>query len=297
MGKKINCLVVDGGGVKGIVTLQILANMEKEMGINLNEHFKYMTGASTGALIVTMLKNGMSAQEILDVYIEDIPKIFNKKWWRFGIFLPKYKDKAFNKILTKYSQGKRFYQLEEHLLLPQYNYTDNKLEFYKSYEKNTAHEREWVMNILRSSASAQTYFKPWHFGSRTYIDAGNICNSPTLALMADVSKFHDSFNILSLGTGQPEAKTETPTFGGGLVFWISRTVNSQMNQAKKYTDYIAKSLMPKYGEYVRVEPTLYKSSSSTDDASDKNILDMLSDGEHAWNLNKGFISDFIKKTK
>ena len=60
-------LSLDGGGVRGVITLQLLKHIEDSYNIVLHEYFDMFAGTSTGALIAGLIAyKKMSANEILD---------------------------------------------------------------------------------------------------------------------------------------------------------------------------------------------------------------------------------------
>ena len=66
-------LALDGGGIRGVLTLEILAEMERQIKAatgqeKLGEYFDYIGGTSTGAIIAAGLSIGMSAQQLLEFY-------------------------------------------------------------------------------------------------------------------------------------------------------------------------------------------------------------------------------------
>ncbi len=79
-------LALDGGGIRGVLTLQVLIRMEEllrdESGqgkdFRLCNFFDYIGGTSTGAIIAAGLAIGMSAKELSDFYIATGPKMFEK---------------------------------------------------------------------------------------------------------------------------------------------------------------------------------------------------------------------------
>ena len=70
-------LALDGGGIRGVLTLQVLIRMEELLrersgqgdDFRLCNFFDYIGGTSTGAIIAAGLAIGMSAQELSDFYI------------------------------------------------------------------------------------------------------------------------------------------------------------------------------------------------------------------------------------
>lgn len=76
-------LALDGGGIRGALTLEILAEIERqvdrETGIQrLCDYFDYIGGTSTGAIIAAGLAIGMSTAELLQFYRTSGAEMFDK---------------------------------------------------------------------------------------------------------------------------------------------------------------------------------------------------------------------------
>src|SRR5438067_349324 len=78
-------LALDGGGIRGVLSLQILAKIEKlliaESGradYRLADYFDYVAGTSTGGIIAAGIAVGMRVQEILDFYLNNGAAMFDK---------------------------------------------------------------------------------------------------------------------------------------------------------------------------------------------------------------------------
>lgn len=78
-------LVIDGGGVRGIVPARILEHIEKQTGKPIAELFDLVGGISTGAIVAASLtvpdennqkKPKYTAESIKDFYFKQTPKIF-----------------------------------------------------------------------------------------------------------------------------------------------------------------------------------------------------------------------------
>ena len=61
-------LALDGGGIRGVLTLTILKEIERQVGKPLGEYFDYIAGTSTGAIIATGLAKGMTVDELITFY-------------------------------------------------------------------------------------------------------------------------------------------------------------------------------------------------------------------------------------
>jgi patatin-like phospholipase/acyl hydrolase len=65
-------LALDGGGIRGLITLGILGQIEElihqKTGQKLCEYFDYIAGTSTGAIIAAGLSLGKTTAELVDFY-------------------------------------------------------------------------------------------------------------------------------------------------------------------------------------------------------------------------------------
>ena len=84
-------LSLDGGGIRGIFTLEILARIEQQLreryakpDLVLADYFNFIGGTSTGAIIAGFLAKGAPVEEIQTQYLEMAPRIFKpvKGWTR-----------------------------------------------------------------------------------------------------------------------------------------------------------------------------------------------------------------------
>ena len=81
--KKI--LACDGGGILGLMSVEILAKLEAELRVKtgkpdlvLADWFDFVCGTSTGAIIATCIATGMSTERIREFYIRSGPLMFDK---------------------------------------------------------------------------------------------------------------------------------------------------------------------------------------------------------------------------
>jgi hypothetical protein len=71
-------LALDGGGIRGVLTLSILKALEQKLGSPLWRFFDYIAGTSTGAIIAAGLARGMSVDELLAFYRAAGPAMFQR---------------------------------------------------------------------------------------------------------------------------------------------------------------------------------------------------------------------------
>ncbi len=95
-------LALDGGGLRGILTLGFLQEIENTLrqrhggdaGFRLCHYFDLIAGTSTGAIIAASLAMGMSVEELIGHYQRLGREVFTKNWFRQGIVRARYDERA-----------------------------------------------------------------------------------------------------------------------------------------------------------------------------------------------------------
>ena len=94
-------LTLDGGGIRGVLTLGYLKSLEdilrKKMGgdpdFRLCDYFDLIAGTSTGSIIASGLALGFTVEKLQSIYQSLADKIFNTRFYRWGMFIPKFSKK------------------------------------------------------------------------------------------------------------------------------------------------------------------------------------------------------------
>jgi hypothetical protein len=79
-------LALDGGGIRGVITLEVLAEIERQLEKKLGrgddfvlaDYFDYIAGTSTGAIIAACLSLGLRVSDVRGFYLESGPRMFAK---------------------------------------------------------------------------------------------------------------------------------------------------------------------------------------------------------------------------
>lgn len=226
-------LALDGGGIRGAITLGYLEHMEQMLQKRYNntqfrlcDYFDMIGGTSTGAIIAGGLAIGMSATEIKNLYKELGEKIFSRKASIFKRLSFKFQIRALERELKKIfgdmkmssDKIKTGYcvitkRADTGSMWPIFNHPKSK---YFKYTKDYL-----VRQVIRASTAAPTYFKPEVINignnqSGAFVDGGvSLHNNPAmqLFLMATLKSFKlnwetgaDKLMIVSVGTGFWETK-------------------------------------------------------------------------------------------
>jgi patatin-like phospholipase/acyl hydrolase len=78
-------LALDGGGIRGVITLEVLLRLEsmlaEQLGAGddfvLGDYFDYIGGTSTGAVIAAGLAKGLRVEQLLDLYVARCEEMFD----------------------------------------------------------------------------------------------------------------------------------------------------------------------------------------------------------------------------
>src|SRR5665213_1147960 len=105
-------LALDGGGVRGAITVAFLEQIETVLAerlgkpVQLADWFDLIGGTSTGAVIAGALALGYTTADIRNFYLELAPKVFKLSVWRLLRLKPKFDAEALRREI-EYVVGKR----------------------------------------------------------------------------------------------------------------------------------------------------------------------------------------------
>ena len=100
-GRPKRILALDGGGLRGVLSLGFLARVESLLrerhggddSFRLAHYFDLIAGTSTGAIIAAALAKGLSVAEIAGHYMTIGTEVFRRDWFRKGIIRARYDEK------------------------------------------------------------------------------------------------------------------------------------------------------------------------------------------------------------
>lgn len=202
-----NILSIDGGGLRGVYAVAILAQMQEEMGIDFSETFDLIAGTSTGAIIASGLAMGISANTILEMYQEQGAFIFKKNFWG-GIITPRYNRKYLEQVLGTIFGDQTFKDTKTRLMVTATNISDGMPWVFKSgYNERLTRDRDVkITDAVLASCSAPLYFNPYGHDEGLLVDGGLWANNPAMAALVealghniDIKRY--KVRLLSIGTG------------------------------------------------------------------------------------------------
>lgn len=231
---KIRILSIDGGGARGLLALEILISLEKQLGAPIASCFDYITGCSTGGIIALAVgkRNPFGAQAMRDIYRAYLPQIFSRSAWQriktLGrISGPKYDRAALNQCVhSVIGDTTALGDTEHKLMVPSYNLTDRTPHFLSSYATPGVTMRDAAL----CTSAAPTYFSPWQLGDTYFVDGGVCDNDPALTAVIEACRLYGctvrDCLVLSLGTGSQNKSIDGKAAGSwGLLSWAEPLVS------------------------------------------------------------------------
>jgi patatin-like phospholipase/acyl hydrolase len=98
-------LALDGGGIRGLVTIEVLGEIENllrgalgKRKLVLADYFDYIAGTSTGAIIAACLSLGMSVDKLRKFYVDNGEAMFDEAFILKRLYYKYEDDKLSNKF-------------------------------------------------------------------------------------------------------------------------------------------------------------------------------------------------------
>jgi len=253
-----NIISIDGGGLKGIVSIMALKAIELRNGAPLRNNISLMAGTSTGGIISLGYSLTGNLESILDIYMEYGDEIFPQKS-KVGkvfngvnsFFNPKYSRCGLEEVAYDYFDLSKLKNGTCNTMVTSYDVLNNEVFMFKS---RSMPDVKMVDAALATSA-APTYFPPLPYEGRQLVDGGIYINNPTMAAVSEVMKHNQYYglkekdlsklNVLSVGTGR--YKSPIPNSGKwGKLEWITRITNTMMEANNDAVVYECENLLPNF---------------------------------------------------
>ena len=192
MGKTFKILTIDGGGIKGLYSAQVLARFEEHFKCRLSDKFDLICGTSTGAIIALAIALKIPMDDAVKFYEQKGPVIFSEdikkcplaNLWLFlkqTLFSTKYSSKELENALVEVFGDKTMKDCHNMVCIPALNINDSSCcIFKKDYGTNGRDNNKRCVDVALASAAAPTYFPVKEIDDQQYADGGLFANNPTL---------------------------------------------------------------------------------------------------------------------
>lgn len=288
--KKI--LSVDGGGIKGIFAATFLAEIEEKCSIKICDYFDLLAGTSTGGIITAALSVGVSASEILELYMENAESIFPPNTG-FKLSSVKYSNVTLERALSKVLNNLKIRDCKTRLLIPAYNLEQRSARVFKTPHAADLYVDKDILlkDIVMATTAAPLYFAPYKMVGGTFIDGGVVANNPSFMAVAEgltrLQWNSDEIALLSIGSIEARPKTTGKESMG--IMDVPKILKCFMGAGNEYSENLCKLFLDEKN-YFRINHTLSDNQVSLDkvDMQTKRLL-------NTWGLSAAQI--YIHKIK
>lgn len=228
---KIKILSLNGGGARGLFTINVLAEIERiieqttgSTNVNAGDYFDLITGTSIGGILALGLASGKTARQLEGVFRKQAPIIFpaQKSPWLFPksrrtlrlLRQPLYHSNPLAETVeSMVGKTTTFNDLQRRVMIPAVNLSTGKPQFFKT-PHNPEFNRDGRLTLLdaaMATSAAPSYFAPHYCDELDayFADGGLIANNPSLIGMYEVINDMQSdfpgadisnISILNIGT-------------------------------------------------------------------------------------------------
>uniref|UniRef100_UPI003AAC2591 85/88 kDa calcium-independent phospholipase A2 isoform X1 n=1 Tax=Centroberyx gerrardi TaxID=166262 RepID=UPI003AAC2591 len=223
--KKDRLLCLDGGGIKGLVLIQLLIALEREAGRPTRELFDWVSGTSTGGILALAIIHGKSMEYLRCLYFRMKEQVFRGSRPYESAPLEDFLKKEFGEN-TKMTDVQYPRVMVTSVLADRH---PGELHMFRNYNPPSVHreppyattatfkpltipqgwededvlivgyteepprkrrkvtdEEQLVWRAARSSGAAPTYFRPMG----RFLDGGLLANNPTLDAMTEIHQYN-----------------------------------------------------------------------------------------------------------
>jgi patatin-like phospholipase/acyl hydrolase len=282
---KFRILSMDGGGIRGIITVVFLQRLSREPGLEgWLDRVNLLAGTSTGGLIALGLAAGKSLESIRAIYETDASKIFETSVWHEithlgNIFGAKYDIENLEEVLKTFlGEGTTLGSLAKLVLITSFDLDGTLRGVGRTWKPKLFHnfgggdsdvaELAWKVGLYTSAAP--TYFQPVD----GFVDGGIYASNPSMCALAQSqdSRFEERAPIedvvlLSLGTGTSRdfIRPQQPDWGAAQ--WIKPLISIMLDGVAGIADYECDKILNE--RYQRLSPPFPGDTSIEMDAIDQ----------------------------
>ena len=266
---KYRILSLDGGGIRGLLSLVLLQRLEESVPGWLHD-VDLLAGTSTGGIIALGLAHGLPLAELRKLYEEKGKAIFDDSWLDNlkdlgSVIGAQYQNKNLTKELRRIFGETTLKDLKKRVLIPAFDLDNEKPDpaarcwspkFFHNFPGTDSDGDQLAYKVALYTSAAPTYFQ----AVDGFVDGGVVANNPSMAALAQTQDHralkhapeHNQIALLSIGTGQSLMRIEKKNLDWGQAQWIKPLLSILMDGVMGVADFQCRQILGK--SYFRLAP-------------------------------------------
>ena len=190
IGGRLLCL--DGGGIRGLVLIQVLMVLEEVIEYPINQVFDWISGTSTGGIVALGLAVGKTVRELQALYMRLKDTVFAGS-------KPYSAEKMEQFLKKEFGQETKMRDIRRPRVMVTTTLADQRpaeFHLFRNYVspgsilnqniEDTPGFNEFVWQVAKWTGAAPSYFR---LDGSKYIDGGLVSNNPTLDALTELIQF------------------------------------------------------------------------------------------------------------
>jgi uncharacterized protein len=283
---KFRILSIDGGGIRGIVSVVLLQRLSREAGVEgWLDNVQLIAGTSTGGLIALALAAGKSLAEIRDMYVTKGADIFHRSVFRAianmgSILGAKYDIANLERVIKPFLGETTTLGNLKRVLIASFdldsgpNYPGGrrwKPKLFHNFPGEDSDANELAYKVGLYTSAAPTYFQP----ADGFVDGGVYAANPSMCALAQTQDTRikgggprlDEIVLFSLGTGVSLKYIEPMHPDWGDAQWIEPLLAIMLDGVSGIADFECGQLLR--DRYLREAPVFPPGTDVPMDAVDQ----------------------------
>jgi hypothetical protein len=252
--KTFRILSLDGGGIRGVFPAAFLARLEEHLEHPIGRYFDLIAGTSTGGIIAIGLGLGLHARDILKLYVEQGPAIFDQQHGAIENWIRQKLRGIAHLLVTKHSSEPLRHALEgvlgrrtlgesrTRLVIPAWHPVLERVYIYKTahHPRLETDYKQPAIDAAMATAAAPTFLKPHMTESAVELVDGGIWANNPIGAIGILGWPGEKLKILSIGTidepGKlPRLRGKLPMAGSVTRLVMAGQAHSALGTAKIVT--------------------------------------------------------------
>jgi patatin-like phospholipase/acyl hydrolase len=258
---KYRVLSLDGGGIRGVITIILLQRLRARPGLGgILNNLDLIAGTSTGGLLALALAKGVNLDVLRELYVEKGNDVFDDSWLDDVIDLAtiigaEYSNKKLTRELKRVMGDTTLGQLQGKVLITTFDLDNQdpdpakrswKPKLFHNLPGESNDNNELAYKVALYTAAAPTYF-PTVDG---YIDGGVYANNPSMCALAQSLDRRNADRpalsdvaLLSLGTGTGLTHIKGNNLNWGYAQWVKPLISLMLDGVAGVADFQCKQIL------------------------------------------------------